>query len=184
MPITVRMRCQGCGSVLKTSSANSGRQAQCPKCNATFTVPFPPPSEARQALRAIVQELSSQPCASESSGSHGTIPFFRVVYTEADPAQFALARENRVPVLDISAKGLRFLTRTEGKRLKLVPGQTILLEIDFPNLVKPIKTPVEVRWAKPLEGYKLQQVGVEFTKPDREFRAALDDLVSYVLSRQ
>jgi len=131
-----------------------------------------------------VEDVGSQPQASEPSSTSGKLPVYKVVYTEVDPAQFVLARRRRVPVLDVSTTGLRFLARVDEQGSELTSGQMILIEIDFPIFVRPVKTLVEVRWTKPLEGYELQQVGVEFSQPDREFREIIGNLVDFVLARQ
>jgi phage FluMu protein Com len=182
-PTVLKIRCRSCGKVLQTSISNAGKMAKCPKCKKSFVVPSATVIGNRRQERAVVEENRLSPVIPEKLTRKDGRPFCRVFYTEADPVLFVLSRQDSVPMLDISERGLGVMIKADQITPDIVQGSILLFEVDFPILAKPIFARVEVRWIERPENQQLCHLGVEFHQPGKELQAVVHKLIEYVLSR-
>jgi len=180
----IRIRCQKCGGGLKTDSANAGKMGECPKCKATFLIPEAPAQEKRQAERAMVQDKDGHVEPDLKVKTESVLRRFLVQYTEADPSSFTLKRPDRVPLLDISEGGIRFMVKDSPNAPKLKTSERLIVYLDFPILDAPVPLKAQVRWVSAMEGTDLYQVGVQFEKIDDPARELLKRLITYVILRE
>lgn len=179
---TIKIRCKSCGKVLITKCGEERKIGICPNCRAKLIIPKITELEARKTERAVISESELTIRAPEGLVSPVEKPVCRVMYTEAPPFEFALRRKDQLPILDLSEAGLSFLAKKKEAGF-LVPGKTILIEIDFPILIEPIYPYVQVRWANPTEEEELLQIGVEFQSPKKDLEEIAATMVKYVLSK-
>lgn len=180
----IRIRCQKCGGGLKTDSANAGKMGECPKCKATFVIPEAPAQEKRETQRAMVQDKDGHVQPDVQAKTESVLRRLLVQYTEADPSSFTLKRSDRVPLLDISEGGIRFMVKDSPGTPRLKTSERLILDLDFPILDAPISLKAQVRWVSAMEGTELYQVGVQFEKTDNAARELLKRLITYVILRE
>ncbi len=108
---------------------------------------------------------------------------YRVTYTEVPPMDYALKRSDQVPLLDISEGGMGFIIRSDNKSNKVLPGDILVVEMDFPIFVQPVYTEVEVCWLRPLKEEKMMHVGVRFYQPGEAIKKVLKGILKYLASK-
>jgi phage FluMu protein Com len=183
MPSTLKVRCKKCGKVLKTPAKNAGKKGECPKCKNTLMIPGEEQFKKRKSERAVIEEARISIDHNHESEPSDAPVLFQILYTEADPVKFALARKNQVPLLDLSNGGIGFAVKSTKENAKLSKGQIIEIEIDFPILIKPVRLSVEIRWRKKMDNKKIFQLGVKFHKPSKSILRTINKLIDYILTR-
>lgn len=180
---TLSLRCNRCMRLLQVPLNEVGKKGTCPKCKNDFTIPGITNKKKRKGTRAIIgeSELAINPpeLLTKSDGKE----FCKVVYSQADPIEFLLKRENVMPTLDISDGGISFLVKADEQGMKLKTKKYIWLEIDFPILTMPIYTQIQVKWAKPSVDKKTIRIGGMFLYRDDSVRKIIQTLVKYVMMR-
>ena len=180
---TLNLRCNRCMRLLKVPLTEVGKTGTCPKCKNVFKIPEITNRKKRKVVRAIIgeSELAINPpeLLTKLEGKE----FCKVVYSQADPIEFLLKRENVMPTLDISDGGISFLVKADEPGIKLKSKKYIWLEIDFPILTMPIYTQIQVKWAKPSVDKKTIRIGGMFLYRDESVRKIIQKLVEYVLMR-
>ena len=83
----------------------------------------------------------------------------------------------------MSEDGLGFIIKTNNKSHTILPGDILYVELDFPVLVQPIYTEVEVCWIKPIKEEKLMHVGARFHRPNDALIDVLRGMVKYIASK-
>jgi hypothetical protein len=170
---SIIIRCEKCGKVLK------GIVGKCPRCNDNFVVPNPITRENRKFERTIIPESKYFRTLPDSIIKSKNPANYKVVYTEAPPVEFALKRSDRVPLLDISESGMSFIIRVD-ESSKVLPGDILVLEIDFPVFTQPVYTKVEVCWIRSMKEEKLMHVGVRFYQPTEALKKVLNGMIKYI----
>lgn len=181
MTMTLIIRCDKCGKVLKGKAQKSRIVGTCPRCKEDIVIPDPLSKENRKKKRAVICESKLVRTIPEALTKSEESPRCRVMYTEVSPVEYALNRSTHVPLLDLSEGGMGILMRTYSES-KLLPGDLFTVEIDFPVLVQSIFIKVEVSWIRPIKE-KLMHVGVRFCETDEPFREVLKDLMKYITSK-
>ena len=183
MVLTLHFRCNRCMKLLQSPSEKAGETSTCPKCKNIFLIPVPTNFKERKFVRAIIgeSELSIKP--SESLTNPQGREFYKVVYTQADPIEFVLKRENVNPALDICEEGISFLIRADRLSTKLKPDRDIQLEIDFPILATPIYVRLKIKWAKSSLDKKTIRIGGMFLNRNESMQNIVQNLIEYVRMR-
>ncbi len=94
------------------------------------------------------------------------------------PAQSATASWSVTPLLDLSAKGARFLSDRP-----LAKGQALELHFLLPGSPVPVAMVGQVAWVTAGGTLGLAKVGVSFAAPDGASQALLDQAVQHFLKR-
>jgi phage FluMu protein Com len=176
---SIIIRCEKCGKVLKGKVQKSNIVVKCPRCNDNFVVPDPITRENRKNKRIVIPESKHFRTLPDSIIKSNNPATYKVVYTEAPPVEFALKRSDRVPLLDISESGMSFIIRVD-ESSKVLPGDILVLEIDFPVFTQPVYTKVEVCWIRSMKEEKLMHVGVRFYQPTEALKKVLNGMIKYI----
>lgn len=177
------VRCEKCSKVLKGKSVKSQIIGKCPRCRDNFVFSDPVSQESRKNKRLVVGEGQLVKPLPKTLTQSKASPAFCVMFTEVPPIDFAMNRSDYIPLLDISEGGMGLLTRVNDISSKIQPGDSLVVEIDFPILIQTIFVEVEVCWIRPIKDDKLLQIGVRFCEPDDSFLAVLSNLLKYIDSR-
>ncbi len=180
---SIIIRCEKCGKVLKGKTQKSNIVGKCPRCKDKFVVPDPITRDNRKKKRSIIPESKYVSALPDKLTKSSKPAHYRLMYTEVSPVEYALKRSDHVPLLDISESGMGFIIRTHNKSHKILPGDMLYVELDFPVLVQPIYTEVEVCWIKPIKEEKLMHVGVRFHRPGEELEGVLKGILKYIASK-
>ena len=180
---SIIFRCEKCGKVLKGEVQKSTVVGKCPRCKDKFVVPDPVTRDNRKKKRTIVPESKYYITLPDTLTKSNNQANFRVIYTEVPPVEFALKRKDQVPLLDISEGGMGFLIRSDDKSGKVLPGDILVVEMDFPVLAQPVYTKIEVCWLKPIKEDKLMHVGVRFYRPSEALKGFLKGILKYIESK-
>jgi len=177
------VRCKKCGKVMKGKSKKSKISGRCPRCRDSFVISDPVSQESRKYKRLVVGESKLVKPLPETLTRRKASPTFRVMFTEVPPNDFAMNRSDYIPLLDLSEGGMGLLSRVNDISSKLQPGDSLVVEIDFPILTQTIFVEVEVCWIRPIKDDKLLQIVVRFCESDDSFPAVLKNLLKYIESR-
>jgi phage FluMu protein Com len=181
MPVRVFVRCEKCWKILQGKEEKAGVLGECPRCKNRFTVPAPLLHEKRKHQRMLVGESRFAVPNSESLPLSNGPADYRIMYTEVCPAEFVLNRSSHSPLLDLSEGGMSFLVRTDEKRRKVAPGNSLVVEIDFPILARPIFVQVEVCGVRSVDENKLLHIGVRFSMMNESLTEVIKNLIKYVI---
>ena len=142
-----------------------------------------PNRDNRRTERVVVEKNVLAQDLPESLIISDKVPVYTVAYVEADPVQFALKRKNMLPLIDICDDGLAFFIKAQKDEKKVVARQIIQIQIDFPILIEPIKTNIEIQWTIYLEESGLLRVGAKFCDASQDFKKIIKSLIKYVQSK-
>ncbi len=176
-------RCEKCRKVLRSKTEETGKTGKCPFCGTTLTMPDPVLRQKRKHARALAGESSFFRPLPESLLQASSPPLYRVMYTEVPPAEFLLKRSSHVPLLDLGEGGMGFFVRADEKSREVFPGQSFVVEVDFPIFVQPIFVEVKVCWTRSGDENKVLHVGVKFVRTDELLTGFLQNLINYISSR-
>ncbi len=180
---SIFIRCEKCGKVLKGRTQKLNIVGKCPRCKDKFVVPDPIKRDSRKKKRTIVHESKYVSTLPDILTKRNKPPHYRLIYTEVSPVEYALKRSDHVPLLDMSEDGLGFIIKTNDKSHKILPGDILYVALDFPVLVQPIYSEVEICWIKPIKEEKLMHVGARFHRPGEALKEVLKSLVKYIASK-
>lgn len=94
--MTIRVKCDECGSVLKIKDELAGKDGSCPKCKAAFVIPAPSKGESSATSEQSTNQNQNTPPADDEDDIFGK-DFFKMGETDTKPKQQSAIPDNDTP---------------------------------------------------------------------------------------
>ncbi|MBF0224039.1 MAG: hypothetical protein HQK76_01175 [Desulfobacterales bacterium] len=179
----IKFRCTNCGTLLQSPSDNEGKKGICSNCKKHIIIPHLPNKDQRKSERFLSEKNIFSPSNFNQKDNNDCNDALLVVYTEADPTQFAIARKYCAPLIDICKDGLAFIINKKGYKKDIKANQLISIKIDFPILIMPLDLMIQAQWVKNLAYEDLLRIGGQFCDASDEEVDIIKNLTKYVQSR-
>lgn len=94
--MTIRVKCDECGSVLKIKDELAGKEGSCPKCKAAFVIPAPAKDESSTIPEQSTNNNQNTPPTDDEDDIFGK-DFFKMGETDTKPKQQSSTRDDDTP---------------------------------------------------------------------------------------